>query len=205
MKIRQLAPDISGIRDDHVARYRWAIQYAQANLESMVRVLDVGCGCGYGSKMLAEAGASDVTGFDADWPTLEFAHKHYGHPAVRYIHMNMASRGVLEGRFNFATMFEVIEHSQHAPAFLEHISYFTNYLFGSVPNEEVVPYMPGKSNAEHYRHYTSAELIAELENSGWHVAQLFGQAGKVGEAANVGPFSSKQTRTIVFLAESKQW
>ncbi|MGO9598768.1 MAG: hypothetical protein ACLP7Q_12335 [Isosphaeraceae bacterium] len=45
------------VRYQHIERYRWAAEFVVGK-----RVLDVGCGSGYGSAMLASAGATHVKG-----------------------------------------------------------------------------------------------------------------------------------------------
>ena len=47
------------LEQDHLERYRFARGFADGR-----RVLDIACGAGYGSQMLAEAGAETVTGVD---------------------------------------------------------------------------------------------------------------------------------------------
>lgn len=49
---RQVAPDVSGIRRDHVARY----EFVAGRLVPGSRVLDLACGVGYGAHILAKAG-----------------------------------------------------------------------------------------------------------------------------------------------------
>jgi len=58
---RQVAPQLNGIRRDHVERYLWAAR----QLGASCRVVDFACGIGYGAKILAEAG-HQVVGFDRD-------------------------------------------------------------------------------------------------------------------------------------------
>ena len=48
---RQVAPSLDGIRKDHVERYKLA-----AEIFGGLSVMDVGCGVGYGAKVLADAG-----------------------------------------------------------------------------------------------------------------------------------------------------
>src|SRR5208337_4385431 len=47
------------VRYQHLERYRWAAKFVAGK-----RVLDVACGTGYGTALLANAGAAQVDGFD---------------------------------------------------------------------------------------------------------------------------------------------
>src|SRR5688572_26991292 len=53
---------------EHLARYAWAAQLTKGR-----RVLDAGCGLGYGSALLAGAGAGSVTGMDIAPAVVEVA------------------------------------------------------------------------------------------------------------------------------------
>ena len=57
--------------NEHMARYTFAARLARGK-----RVLDAGCGAGYGSAALAECAAS-VTGVDVAADAIEFARAHY--------------------------------------------------------------------------------------------------------------------------------
>ena len=64
----RLVPDLQRgelIYAEHLARYFLASQLAAGR-----RVLDAGCGEGYGTAILAAAGAASVVGVDVDEPTL---------------------------------------------------------------------------------------------------------------------------------------
>jgi SAM-dependent methyltransferase len=67
--------DLKNLRN-HMKFYEFTAQFAQGQ-----RVLDVGCGSGYGCKILRDAGAADVHGADVSRHSLRFARKHYGRDA----------------------------------------------------------------------------------------------------------------------------
>ena len=56
---------------EHLARYEWAAALAPGR-----RVLDAGCGTGYGAHILAAAGAAHVTGVDTAGAVIEAARSH---------------------------------------------------------------------------------------------------------------------------------
>jgi SAM-dependent methyltransferase len=49
------------------------------------RVLDLGCGTGYGSARLAAAGAASVVGVDPDGKALAYARRRFAGPKVRFV------------------------------------------------------------------------------------------------------------------------
>lgn len=199
MKIRQVAPDISGIRADHVARYQFVVDKI---LELKIKgdILDVGCGVGYGSDLMATECLTGVEGIDISEEAINYAKMHYSQIGTLYELMDMCE--VDTGLFNIITMVEVIEHSKYAPEFLALASRHSKYLFGSVPNELLVPYKPDKFNTEHYRHYTPGEIVLELHHAGWDVTFIGGQAGKKGDKAKIIE-NLMLSRTIVFMAVSR--
>ena len=206
-KIRQVAPELSGIRDDHVARYQFAINEMLIRLKGG-KVLDVGCGVGYGSRMMSDAGF-DVAAIDPSQEAIDYANRHYYGGRIKFIAIDMEH--YMEGisdfigdrpMADFITIFEVIEHTDKAPAFLAEASSLCGMLFGSVPNDDVVPFTPGKANPEHYRHYTPKQITDELEQSGWSIEVIGSQCGKHGNQAVINT-DNTNGRTIVFMAKSK--
>ncbi len=89
---------------EHSARYLLAAQLAAG-----ARVLDVGCGVGYGAKLLAEAGAREVVAFDISADAIAHARGNYAHPAVRF-QIGQATDFVFDEKFDLVTCFELIEH-----------------------------------------------------------------------------------------------
>jgi cyclopropane fatty-acyl-phospholipid synthase-like methyltransferase len=93
------------IEQEHLARYKFAI-----GLTSGKEVLDVACGSGYGSYLLAtEGNAAKVQGFDLDESAIRYGNYRYKHPNV-----NRAIKNVLELspelKFDVVVSFETIEH-----------------------------------------------------------------------------------------------
>ena len=175
-------------RDDHVARYRFALTIASAT-----RILDAGCGIGYGAAMMITAGRN-VSAFDNDRPTVDDAWRTFGVAAQCTDFATFDSPVT----FDLVTMFEVIEHSRDAIGFLSRVK--ARRLVASVPNQLVVPYDPVKSNPQHYRHFTPMEFCMTLESCGWHVVWQGGQVGKHGADAAVTERTAGK-RTLVYIAE----
>ena len=97
---------------EHMSRYVFAGDIAVGR-----RVLDLGCGCGYGAHYMAIRGASLVVGIDSSEEAVDFAASHYSHPRLRFAVMDACGLSVRQG-FDLVTCFEVIEHVSNAPGVL---------------------------------------------------------------------------------------
>ena len=90
----------------HYVRYDWAAQFLPA-----ARVLDCSCGLGYGSVLLAEAGAESVVGMDISAEAIETAREIYAHPRVSYHVTDALAITQSEfGTFDTIVSLETIEH-----------------------------------------------------------------------------------------------
>ena len=193
-EIRQVAPTLDGIREDHVERYRWA---AGVLADQQGRtVLDLGCGVGYGAYLMAVEAGAKVAAVDRDRVAIEYAREHYAHDGVTFYHRDI--QDLSTGQLEMITAFEIIEHT---PAALEVLALLpVKVLVGSVPNELENPFVEGRGNPEHYRHFTPGQITGELLKAGWNVTRLGYQVGKEGDEAAVD-FEADSGRTIVFQAE----
>jgi SAM-dependent methyltransferase len=64
----------------HLAAYDFAARFAADR-----RVLDLGCGTGYGSAHLLAAGAAAVVGLDPDAASIAYATRRFGGPRLRFV------------------------------------------------------------------------------------------------------------------------
>jgi len=163
---RQVAETAKGVRADHVARY----VFAAAALPAGSRIADIGCGTGYGCKILADAGHS-VIGLDNDAETLEFAKAHYAADGIEYLQRDLSGWPKLGRTFDAAVCFETIEHLTDPKPMLRKIG--CRRLLASVPNQSVYPFAGQKF---HHRHYTMTEFMALLNACGWGVIGWYSQA-----------------------------
>lgn len=89
----------------HIARYQFALPYCDGG-----RVLDAGCGVGYGSAMLAR-GAREVVGIDYSERAIVTARADYGHrPNTKFHRWSLLDPPFPGAPFDAVVCFEVIEH-----------------------------------------------------------------------------------------------
>ena len=152
------------VRYQHLERYRWA-----ANFVAGKRVLDVACGTGYGTGLLANAGAAQVDGFDCSPEAIAFAKKTWALPNVSF-GVAIADRlPVPDGSYDCYVSFETIEHVEDDDALLTEATRVLRpggSLLVSTPNRELLD--PGISiedrpfNRFHTREYSRDELNERL-------------------------------------------
>jgi ubiquinone/menaquinone biosynthesis C-methylase UbiE len=138
---------------EHQTRYRWAATAAAGK-----GVLDAACGVGYGTAMLADAGAARVVGIDSDTAAIADASSRYGdRPSVQFLSADLRALPFEDSSFDLVVCFEAIEHVERQEAALDELRRVVRdggHLLLSSPNRKVFP--PG--NPHHVREYTPEEL-----------------------------------------------
>jgi SAM-dependent methyltransferase len=183
---RQVAPTLSGVRRDHLARYEWAA----ATLPPKSRVVDCACGIGYGSYILAMAGHT-VLAIDKDPEAIAYGNEYYEHSRITWRCCDAATQSI-GGEWDAAICFETIEHIRQPLGMLREFRAIADHLIASVPNETIFPY---ENYAFHHRHYTRPEFLALLRAAGWSPLSWFGQAGPVSEVE-----AKLEGRTLIMTA-----
>lgn len=97
----------------HMASYREALRYSYGR-----RVLDIGCGVGYGAFFLACYGATSVVAVDLGGVALSYAKATYYHPKLTYAQSDALRLPFADGSFDFVFSSQVIEHVPNVEDFL---------------------------------------------------------------------------------------
>jgi SAM-dependent methyltransferase len=153
------------VEAEHLARYWWAATAAHGR-----RVLDAGCGMGYGAELMARAGATSVDAVDVAESVVEAA-RAAAEAAVTFAAADVRSLPFADDAFDLVVCFEVIEHIDGQEAALDELRRVTapgGVLLISSPNREA--YVPG--NPHHVHEYTPAELEAALRPRWANVALM---------------------------------
>ena len=98
--------------NEHMARYAFAGRMARGR-----RVLDAGCGAGYGAAELARE-ASQVLGIDIAADAIDYARAHYRRDNLRFERASCLEIPAAEAAFDLVVAFEIIEHLSDWRAFL---------------------------------------------------------------------------------------
>jgi SAM-dependent methyltransferase len=98
---------------EHLQRYAFAASHCLTG-----HGLDFGCGIGYGAEVLARSGSVSVTGVDIDAEVIRQARTR-AHPDNVTFHTSLSEAAASRADcFDFAVMFEVIEHLRYPQAVL---------------------------------------------------------------------------------------
>lgn len=155
---------------EHRVRYLWASLVVAGK-----EVLDAGCGLGYGTEILASAGASRVAGIDIDAEAVSEAQQRLNGLA-RAIHGgDIRELEFEDDSFDVVVCFETIEHLEEAErAFLEFRRVLRpgGLLLVSSPNPDVYP----QGNEHHVHEYRPPELVGTA-------ARYFPNVGSFSQAA----------------------
>ncbi len=143
------------IEAEHVARYLWAATIAAGR-----RALDAGCGAGYGTAILARAGARSTTGIDVAAAVLEAVQG--GMPeGVRLDVGDVRELPYEDSSFDLVVCFEVIEHVDDQAKAIDEMARVlapSGVLLVSSPNREMHPPI----NPHHAHEFLPDELAAAL-------------------------------------------
>jgi SAM-dependent methyltransferase len=166
--------------NEHLSRYA----FAASLLTGCERVLDAGCGTGYGASRLAEA-AAFVLGIDISEETVRFATKRYGSGRIRFEAGTCEALPVVDGSLDAVVAFEVIEHLREWRRFLSECRRVlkpSGRLIVSTPNKTDYAESRGEAgpNPFHVHEFEFEEFGREL-GSYFPFVTLFGQnhAGSV--------------------------
>ncbi len=165
-------PGVKGaIELEHMHRYRLA-----ASLVSGMHVLDIACGEGYGSNILAGT-ARSVVGVDIDGASIDHAYATYGRPGVEFIVSDCSSLPLSDARFDAAVSFETIEHVSNQAEMLDEIVRVLRpggLLVMSSPNKLVYADLADHHNPFHVRELYLEEFRTLLVERFVNVA-IYGQ------------------------------
>jgi len=134
----------------HVPRYAWALRWCVGK-----RVVDLGCGSGYGTMMLSWV-AAHVTGVDCAYETLDYAQRHWlGATNLIYRQLDVEVDDLPDADVYVA--FELLEHLDEPQALLDTLD---GLVLWSVPHLDASRY---------HRHvYTVETAMRDLGGKLWY-------------------------------------
>lgn len=158
-----------------IARHFCAYKFARSYVSGK-RVLDIGCGEGYGIFYLADF-AQEVKGIDYDSGAVNYAKDKYKKSNLYFEAMDVKNIGSISGRFDVISSFQCIEHITDTDAFLKDISALLDaggVFICSTPNRnDASPKSDEPLNKFHIREYLLGEFRQILSNH-FAVVDMFG-------------------------------
>jgi 2-polyprenyl-3-methyl-5-hydroxy-6-metoxy-1,4-benzoquinol methylase/glycosyltransferase involved in cell wall biosynthesis len=146
---------------EHLPRYQLACGHARGR-----KVLDFGCGTGYGTAMLATV-ADSALGVDIDSSALEWARRSHRHANLSFQHNGDFLADFEDTAFDLITCFEMIEHVTESDQYkviraLARVLRPQGLLLISTPNPEITSLYG--DNPYHLRERTRDEFIDLLKD-----------------------------------------
>jgi SAM-dependent methyltransferase len=184
-------------------------------------VLDAACGIGYGSAILARAGARSVTGIDIAPEAVEYARKHYARPGVEFQQASAENLAELGRTFDAAVSFETIEHLPDPVRFLREVRGVLRpggLFVCSTPNRDFGGKGEGYVNPYHLSEMSLDEFTAAFEEhfrleGRYHQShsesylrhlELLGELGRFAKAVRFSKFLAFENRLRKWLGK-EQW
>ena len=155
--------------NEHLARYRFA-----ETLASGRRVLDAGCGAGYGTALLAQR-ADSVCGVDFSYEALEWASREYAGGKAAFGQADCSALPFRDDSFDLITAFEVIEHLPDWQGFLREarrVLTDSGQLLVSTPNRVYYQESRAEPNPYHVHEFDYDEYKQALEDVFPHVTMF---------------------------------
>lgn len=154
----------------HLIRYRWAIQ--NSHKENLGRVLDAGCGIGFGSAFMSPW-ADEVVGIDFNADIIQFASQTYMQPNLHFQVGDCTTLTFPDSSFDMIVSFELIEHIKDVNRYLsemrrvlritESSSEDSGIFFLSTPNAKNREISGKEMHPYHVKEYNSDELETLLK------------------------------------------
>ncbi len=171
----------------HLQRYQRAAQ----RIGGGKKVLDMGCGTGYGTKILSNGGKNEIYGIDVSQKAIDYAKKTY--PGPEYACCSAEKLPFKDNYFDAVASFEMIEHVQNPEKVLAEIYRVLKKdggLFISTPNIRHLgiilshfligrPYPEHLNNIYHLKEFYYDEFAGLLKNAGFKVVSQYGQELRV--------------------------
>ncbi len=153
--------------NEHITRYKLAARYCKGKI-----VVDMGCGTGYGSKLISDNGADKVYAYDIDSSAIEYARKNYLTDKIQYNTSSADDLKISASSIDVVICFEVIEHLKKPDKLIMEVLRILK------PGGIYIMSTPNKlssfgDNPYHIREFTYRELIDILRQFS-HI-QIFGQ------------------------------
>jgi SAM-dependent methyltransferase len=159
---------------EHVVRYFLAARWVKGK-----RVLDFGCGVGYGAEFLKAAGAQQIIGLDIAFDAIRYAQTHDPSQHSRLLVADCQKAALRSASFDVVVSFEVIEHVPSYGDYLREARRLLapgGILLLSTPNKRIyTDESESGKNPFHFKEFYYDELRDTLEEH-FPTVVIFGQS-----------------------------
>jgi 2-polyprenyl-3-methyl-5-hydroxy-6-metoxy-1,4-benzoquinol methylase len=125
MDIKELnkkANNSSGVRADFKygnmldqMRYMFTLKYSHNKV-----ILDFACGTGWGSYLIAQAGANKVYSVDFSKDAIETAMKYYSHNVIEHYYGDLLENNIADSSIDTITCIETIAHLDNPEKYMDY-------------------------------------------------------------------------------------
>lgn len=162
----------SDIYREHMERYRFAAELIEAGS----KVLDIAAGTGYGAKIIAQSGASEVWGGDISLEAIEAAKEAYGDERVHFRVMEAENIPFDDNYFDMVVSLETVEHLDNYINFileLKRVLKPGGRLIISTPDRRITKQL-GIDNPFHTKEFSLREMVDLVQGDFGELA-MYGQ------------------------------
>lgn len=170
---RQKIETVSPWWGEHIHRYNEVSKRTSGN----ETILDIACGSGFGTSLLAEKTTADVYGGDISEEAIVLCKKNWNKENLIYKQMDATKLNFDDNTFDIVVSFETIEHTTEYKAMLKELLRVTKpngVLYISTPNFIINSPSGVVTNPYHTQEWTRLELDNIL-TSVFSQFKLFGQ------------------------------
>lgn len=146
--------------NQHLARYRFAEEFVEGST-----VLDIACGTGYGSYLMARAGAAKVIGMDIPEEAISSCCTSFKHPNLQFSVGSATELRERVDRIQVVVSFETIEHIDKPRLFLQELTEIMSFdgtLLISTPNRSGPSPFERPTNRFHLMEWNDKEFLGIL-------------------------------------------
>ena len=159
---------------EHASRYQFAAKYV-ADRE----VLDIACGVGYGSEILAKQAPRSVISVDISEEAIIDAERYYKNGKITYLIGDATAIPFKKSVVDAVVSFETLEHIKDYTSFILEVKRCLRprgLFIVSTPNADRSVHWPGPpGNPFHVKEFTRNEIISLLTSHGFVIDNVFGQ------------------------------
>ena len=159
---------------EHASRYQFAAKYVADR-----HVLDIACGVGYGSDLLAKQSSRSIISVDISEEAIRHGIRHYENRKIAFLVGDATAIPLKDSVVDVVVSFDTLEHIKVYTTFILEVKRCLRpggFFIVSTPNAERSVHPPRPpSNPFHVKEFTRNDLISLLTSGGFAIDDVFGQ------------------------------